>query len=64
MSQFIFSEDWGLFGFQEVADASPVLTEDRIVQHNLFQQLNEFIGEVGRHESLHRDGYFLWILSL
>lgn len=42
----------------------PVLTEDRVVQHNLLQKLNQLVGEVSGHEGLDSDGHFLWILGL
>lgn len=43
---------------------SPVLTEDRVVQDDLLQELNELVGKVGGHEGLDRNRHFLWILRL
>lgn len=31
---------------------SPVLTEDRVIQDNLLQELNELVGKVSGHEGL------------
>ena len=41
----------------------PVIAEDRVVQNNLLQKLNELVGEIGRHESLHGDGDVFGILG-
>lgn len=43
---------------------SPVLTEDRVIQDNLLQELNELVGKVSGHEGLDCNGHFLWILGL
>ena len=42
----------------------PVITEDRGLQHNLLQQLNQFIWKVCCHESLYSNRNFLCILGL
>lgn len=41
-----------------------MLTEDRVVQDDLLQELNELIGKVSGHEGLDCDRHFLWILGL
>lgn len=43
---------------------SPVLAEDRVIQDDLLQQLDQLIGKVSSHEGLDCDRHFLWILSL
>ena len=40
-----------------------MIAEDRIVQNNLLQKLDELVGEIGRHESLHGDGDVFGILG-
>ena len=40
-----------------------MIAEDRVVQNNLLQKLNELVGEIGRHESLHGDGDVFGILG-
>lgn len=35
--------------------AVPVLTEDGVIKHDLFQQLNQLIGKVCSHEGLNCD---------
>lgn len=47
-----------------VKPLSPVLAKDRVIQYDLLQKLDEFIGEVGGHESLDCDRHLLWILGL
>ena len=42
----------------------PVVREDRAFEHNLFQKLNQLIGEVSCHECFHSDRYVLGILGL
>jgi len=34
---------------------APVITEHGVIKNDLFQQLNQFIRQIGRHESLHSD---------
>ena len=41
----------------------PVVAEDGVVQNNLLEELNELVGEIGRHESLHGDGDVFGILG-
>lgn len=43
---------------------SPVLAEDRVIQDNLLQELDELVGKVGGHEGLDCDRDLLWILGL
>lgn len=31
----------------------PVIREDRVIKHNLFQELNEFIWQISSHEGFH-----------
>ena len=41
-----------------------MFTEDGVVEDNLLEQLDELIGQVGRHEGLHRHRDVFWVLSL
>ena len=41
-----------------------MLTEDRVIQDDLLQQLYELVGQVGCHEGLDRDGHLLRVLGL
>ena len=42
-----------------------MISEDRVlVQHNLLKELNKFIGQISRHERLHRHRDILRILRL
>lgn len=41
-----------------------MLAEDRVIQHNLLQELDELVGKVSGHEGLDCDGHLLGILSL
>ena len=47
-----------------MANNLPVFTEDRVVQHNLLQEFNEFVRQVSGHEGLDCDGHLLGVLSL
>lgn len=40
-----------------------MLAEDRVIQDNLLQKLNELIGKVSSHEGLDCDRHLLWILG-
>lgn len=40
----------------------PVVGEHRVVQNNLFEQFDEFVRQVGGHESLHRHRDVLGVL--
>ena len=44
--------------------AAPVLTEDRVIQDDLFQQLYELVGQVSGHEGLDSDRHLLRVLGL
>ena len=46
------------------SESVPVLAEDRVIENNLLQQLNQLVGQVCRHERLDGDGHFLWVLRL
>ena len=41
-----------------------MLTEQRVLEDNLLQQLNELLGQVSTHECLHRTRHVLRILCL
>jgi len=41
-----------------------VLAEHRVVQNDLLQQLDELVGQVGRHEGLDCDRHLLGVLGL
>lgn len=44
--------------------AVPVLAEDRVIEDNLLQQLNQLVGQVCSHEGLDCDRHLLWVLGL
>ena len=44
--------------------ASPVLTEDRVIQDDLLQEFDELVGQVSGHEGLDSDRDLLWVLGL
>jgi len=41
----------------------PVVGKHGSVENYLLQQLDEFIREVGRHESFDSNRYFIWVLG-
>lgn len=41
-----------------------MVREDRVVEDNLFEQLNQLIGQIGCHEGLHSDGDVFGVLRL
>ena len=46
----------------ECGEGSPMVSEDGVlVQYNLLQQFNEFIGKIRGHEGLHSDRHVVWV---
>ena len=39
---------------EDVDRVPPVIREDGVLQHNLLEQLDELVGQIGGHEGLHR----------